>query len=306
MTLGIAAGLALLVYLFASVSLTADRMVPFRSIGFVLGTGAVFFFAINGTARQALYLAAAVLGLMVVVYAVDDTGKAAHPIVVPFVALYYLGLVVIPNLVPWICEEDVATLVARNAQMETKLTELTAELQALEREESQERSAQNKKEQVRVASRVANLHTYAREIVQASSPAEVRNLLFHNLTKLMGVEECLALVINREAGEARIDRALHPRYETLEKSRVPLTHPLIASVLETRKPLHPAAGTELSEGVRVAHAFPVCGEGGVLAVFLIGKFKGGDPAPEDLDLLDVLVRIAEGALEQIRIAQATA
>jgi hypothetical protein len=312
LSLGVTLGLTLATYLFSSVAITEDRMIPFRSVGFVLGSGAIFYLAVTYSTKIALYLAAGVLALMGVVqvsYGMPDGMPAAAvavPVEVPLVAVFFVGLAILPNVVPWIYEAQADDLAEKNARLEARAAELRAQLDKVEKEEIKEKSTLDRKEQVKYSSRATALTTFAREILQAGSHREVLNLLFHNVTKMMGVEECLMLVINREAGEAVVSRALHPEHETLENSRVPLANPLIAEVLEGGKPLTSVSPRTLVEGVNAIHVFPITFDGQIVTVFVIGKFKGGEPGGEDYPFIEVLARIAEGALEQLRIAMSTA
>src|SRR5258708_5803007 len=67
-TVTVAVVLTLVTYLFAQIELTKDRMEPFKSIGFVLGSGAVFYFAVTFGTRQALYLASGMVTLTSIVW----------------------------------------------------------------------------------------------------------------------------------------------------------------------------------------------------------------------------------------------
>ncbi|MBI4863247.1 MAG: GAF domain-containing protein [Candidatus Riflebacteria bacterium] len=176
----------------------------------------------------------------------------------------------------------------------------------VEQQEIVERSNLDKKDQIKLSSRITFLHTFARELLQASSNRELMNLLFHNLTRLLGVEECLLLVMTSDTGEAVVARALHANYEKLENSRVALDNPLLAKIIETKQPVGSVPPATLVPGVVSRYAFPLIQDDQVVAIFNLGMLKGGDLLPDDQELVQVLAGMTSGAMEQLRISMMTA
>jgi len=238
LTAASAVGLTLLAYLFSAITLTRDRMFPFHSVSFTLATGTIFFIAMTRGVKHGLYLASGMLTLIGLMWTLYTPMSLTMMLVQwPLIGLFFFGLCVLPNVLPWMYEHDIVKLSARNAELEPKLVELRERAAKLEKQETVERAAVDRKEQVRISSRIAFLNAFAREVLQASSNRELLNLLFHNIMKQLQPEECLLLVLNEESREAIVTRAQHPDHEKLENSRIPLDNPLVAKVVQTREPI---------------------------------------------------------------------
>lgn len=311
---GVALGLTAVTYLFASIELTEDRMVPFHSTGFVLGAGAVFYIAFMRGTRQALYLAAGLLTLIMMVW-VERRSDPHDPmylsplsiaIQLPLVGIFLVGLTVLPNVLPWQYESETDQLAAKNRELDKNLNRLREQFHRIQQQEIIERTAQAKQEQVKLGSRTAFLNSFARELLQASSNRELLNLLFHNMTRLLQLEECVMVVIAEDAKEASVVRALHPKHEQLENTRLPLDNALVAKTIETKKAVSFQPPQPLNELVLTRLMLPVVSGDVVVAMFSLGTPKGGDLAADDEEFVSVLAAMLAGAMEQLRISSATA
>ena len=306
-TIGVAVALTLLTYLFAHIELTKDKMVPFSSTGFVLGSGAIFYMAFAYGTRQALYLSAGVLMLVLMVWLdVGEMGSTAIAVQLPLVGAFFVGLSILPNALPTQYEEDIENLAAKNRELEKVLVRLREQYHRIQQKDVIEKQADNKKEQVKIGSRTAFLNAFARELLQASSNRELLNLLFHNATRLLALEECLMLIVGVDAPEAVVARALHAKHEQLENSRVPLDNVLLAQVMATKKPVSVPAGQQLVPDVAPRFLLPIVSDSNVIAIFGIGQPKGAELLAEDEDFLGVLAAMMAGAMEQLRISSGTA
>jgi len=305
-TLAVAVGLSCLTYFFAAVSLTKDGMVPFRSVSFGLGTGAIFFVSVMSSARQGLYLSVSMLILIGMVWGLfPDNNKMTFiqmAVELPLIGLFFAGLSLLPNLLPWILERETSQLAAQNKLIEGKLTDLRKRSETIQQKEVIDRSAKDRKEQVRLSSRIAFLNAFAREILQSTSAREALNVMFHNLTKLLGIDECLLLVIHTESQEAAIVRALHPNYETLENTRVPADNPVISQILSTGRSVDSPTPATFLPGVISRYIFPILSEGEVVAICNLGVPKGNDLLPEDRELVDIMALIVSGVTDQLKTA----
>lgn len=305
-TLGVALTLTALTYLFSAIELTKDEMIPFRSTGFVLGTGGVFYMAFQYSTRQALYLAAGVLTLTLLVWL--DVGKmsvVAIAVQLPLVGLFLIGLCVLPNVLPWQYEAEIEQLAAKNREIDKTLTRLREQYNRIQQQEIIEKTAMAKQEQIKVSSRSAFLNSFARELLQASSQREILNLLFHNMTRLMQLEECLIILVGEDAKEATVVRALHPKHDQIENSRLPLDNPMIAAVLAEKKPLSSQPPAPLTDLVKSRLLMPIVAGDTVIAIFSLGTPKNSDLLPEDEEFVSVLAAMLSGAMEQLRISSAT-
>lgn len=306
-TFGVALALTCLTYLFATIDLTKDEMVPFRSTGFVLGAGGVFYMAFAHGTKQGLYLAAGVSTLILMVWI--DVGKMsalAIALQLPLVTLFLVGLCVLPNVLPWLYEQDIALMAAKNRDLEKTLTRLREQFNRIQQEEFIEKTALARQEQVRVSSRSAFLNSFARELLQASSNRELLNLLFHNMTRLLVLEECLMLLVGDDAKEVVIVRALHPKHDELENQRLPLDNPVIAPVLASKKPASHPKGAQMTDLVKTRFLIPVVSGETIVAVYSLGNPKGAELLPDDEEFVVVLVTMLAGAMEQLRISSAAA
>lgn len=308
-TLLVAVALTGLTYLFATIELTKDKMVPFRSTGFVLGAGGVFYIAFAHGTRQGLYLAAGVTTLILLVW-LDLDGQDRMSLVsiavqLPLVALFLVGLCVLPNVLPWQYELDIAALAAKNRELDKTLTRLREQFHKIQQQEIIEKSALAKQEQIRVSSRSAFLNSFARELLQASSNRELLNLLFHNMTRLMQLEECVMLLVGDDAKEAVIVRALHPKSQDIENQRLPVDHAILAPVITSKKPASHTPPAPLMDGVVTRYLVPVVSGEAVIALFSLGNPKGAELLPDDEEFVVVLVTMLSGAMEQLRISSAT-
>lgn len=315
-TLGTALGLTALTYLFSSISLTTDKMEPFHSTGFVLSVGAVFYMAFAHGTRQALYLAAGVLTLILMVWLerrndpndMSYLSPLAIAVQVPLVTLFLVALTVLPNVLPWQYESEAEELAAKNRELDKTLQRLREQFQRIQQQEIIERTAQAKQEQIKVGSRIAFLNSFARELLQASSNRELLNLLFHNMTRLLQLEECLLLLPNEDGKEVSIVRALHPQHDQLENTRMPTETELIAQVLSTKKPVSCLPPQRLNEHALSRLLLPVISHENdqVVAIYSLGTPKGGDLGADDEEFVAVLTAMLAGAMEQLRISSATA
>lgn len=308
-TLIVAVALTGLTYLFATIELTKDKMVPFRSTGFVLGAGGVFYIAFAHGTRQGLYLAAGVSTLILLVWldldGQDRMSMVSIAVQLPLVALFLVGLCVLPNVLPWQYEQDIATLAAKNRELDKTLTRLREQFHKIQQQEIIEKSALAKQEQIRVSSRSAFLNSFARELLQASSNRELLNLLFHNMTRLMQLEECVMLLVGDDAKEAVIVRALHPKSQDIENQRLPVDHAILAPVITSKKPAAHTPPAPLMDGVVTRYLVPVIAGDAVIALFSLGSPKGAELLPDDEEFVVVLVTMLSGAMEQLRISSAT-
>lgn len=306
-TVGVACALTALTYLFAHIELTNDRMVPFKSTGFVLGSGAIFYMAFAYGTRQALYLSVGVLMLVLMVWLdVGDMSSTSIAVQLPLIGAFFLGLSVLPNALPTQYEEDIENLAAKNRELEKVLVRLREQYHRIQEKDIIEKQADNKKEQVKIGSRTAFLNAFARELLQASSNRELLNLLFHNATRLLALEECVMMIVAADTPEAVIARALHAKHEQLENSRVPLDNALLAQVVQTKQPLSLNPPAQLVPDVTPRFLLPIVSDGAVIAVYAMGQPKGAEMGPDDEEFLAVLAVMLAGAMEQLRISSSTA
>ena len=304
-TWGVAIALTCLTYLFATIALTEDKMIPFKSTGFVLGAGGVFYMAFAHGTRQGLYLAAGVSTLILMVWI--DVGNSALYIAVqlPMVMLFLVGLCVLPNVLPWQYEQETEQLAAKNRELEKTLNRLREQFQRIQQQEIIEKTALAKQEQIRVSSRSAFLNSFARELLQASSNRELLNLLFHNMTRLLQLEECLMLLVGEDAKEAVIVRALHAKSQDLENMRIAVDNPVIAPVIAGKKPISHQPPVQLTELATSRYLIPVVAADAVIAIYSLGCPKNADLMPDDEEFVVVLVTMLAGAMEQLRLSSAT-
>lgn len=302
-TVGVALALTALTYLFSAIELTKDEMVPFRSTGFVLGAGGVFYMAFAHGTRQALYLASGVLTLILMVWM--DVGKMtpfAMALQLPLVGMFLVGLCVLPNILPWQYEEEIEQLAGKNRELDKTLTRLREQYNRIQQQEIIEKTALAKQEQIRVSSRSAFLNSFARELLQASSNRELLNLLFHNMTRLLQLEECVMFLVGEDATEAMAVRALHPKHDQIENTRVALEQPLIAQVLATKKSVSSVPPAPLTDVVQSRLLMPIVSADSVIALFSLGAPKNADLMPDDAEFVAVLAAMLSGAMEQLRIS----
>jgi hypothetical protein len=309
-TLAVAIALTLLTYLFVSIELTRDQMVPFRSTGFVLGAGAIFYTAFAYGTRQALYLSAGVSMLVLMVWLDVGSLKPAEMTTTaiairwPLVTLFFIGLSVLPNALPAQYEEDIESLAEKNKELDKQLVRLRDQFHRIQQKDVIEKQGQDKKDQVRLSSRTAFLNSFARELLQASSNREVLNLLFHNVTRLLQLDECLMLIVSGDSPEAVVARALHPKHEQLENARVPFDNAVLARAINEKKPISFAPPQAMLPEVNTRFLLPIVSDGNVVAAFSLGAPKGGDILHDDEEFLTVLAAMLAGAMEQLRISAA--
>src|SRR4051794_14348837 len=147
-TLAAAVILTGVTYLFAQIPLTRDRMVPFQSVGFVLGSGAVFYFAVTFSIRQALYLAVGDLTLMAIVWIkLSNMTPVQIAVCLFLVTIYYLGLILLPNLIPWASEMEATELLQKNRELEIRLSKLHDQINSRQQKDVVGRVATDRKEQ---------------------------------------------------------------------------------------------------------------------------------------------------------------
>ncbi len=294
-------------YLFAQIPLTRDRMVPFRSVGFVLGSGAVFYFAVTISIRQALYLAASNLTLIALVWIrLSDMSALQICVCLTLVTIYYLGLIFLPNLIPFACENEAAELVQKNKQMQERLSKLHDEVNRRQQQDVVQRAATDRKEQVRLSSRSTLLNSFARDLLQAGSSGEILKVTFNNVMKILACEECVMALITPGAKEATLNRVAHPNAKSLEQTKIPVTGQIIAQVLRTKAPVSSKPPATFVQGVTSRYAFPIVLDGQVIAVFNLGVPKSGDLSDDDPEIISVVNTMVAGSIEQLRIASGSA
>ena len=189
-----------------------DHLTPFYSFVFVFGTAAAFFFAVTFGTVCGLQQAAALLALMFWVNLVRDDGLTVFVFQAPFLALFFLFLTTLPNLRPTV-------LTAEVKELERKVEELNAVMKKEHKEQVAEKSSQSRQQAARYSSRNTLLISFARGLLQAGTVREILNLLFYNLSKSFGAQQCGLFIRSGDSEELIVSRIIHPEHQRLENSR---------------------------------------------------------------------------------------
>ncbi|MBI4867669.1 MAG: GAF domain-containing protein [Candidatus Wallbacteria bacterium] len=282
-----------------------DPLTPFYSFCFVFGIAAVFFFAISFSSLLGLVLAAGLLALMLCVsWAAGPAPLTIFLFESPFLALFMVGLAILPNLRPWMLEVE-----ARNAEelartMEAKVQDLERQLASQQKEARVDHHDKHKKEVIKFSSRTAVLHSFTRELLQSSSQREVLNVLFYNFTRVFGVQECLLFVRNPGAQELLLTRVVHAAQAELENKRLDINLPLFRLVFDAKREIYFDRPEVLDTDIAVSLLVPILVDAEIYAVFAIGKTKTGDLQREEADFVLSMTGMATGAIEQLKMVLA--
>ncbi|MBI4871889.1 MAG: GAF domain-containing protein [Candidatus Riflebacteria bacterium] len=301
--------LAAMLVLMAMTVLTVvfgDPLTPFYSFNFIFGIAAVFFFGITFSPGLGLTVAAGLLTMMGCnAWAAGPAALTIFAVECPFLALFFAGLAVLPGLMPVILEAELSAVEAQNRSTEGKLAELEAQLTAFQKEVRVDRMDRHKKETVKYTSRTTVLNGFVRELLQSSSQREILNVLFHNITRVFGVQECVMLVHNKMSQELLVTRIAHPNHTDFDNKKMDPNHPMFRMVFDRKEPILFDAPSQIEEKLVVSLLFPVLVDGEVYAVFGVGKTKNGDLEKEESDFVLSMAAMASGAIEQLKSILAT-
>lgn len=290
-------------YLFGDIELTKDRMVPFKSPTFALGAGLVFYWALIHSLRQAMVLTTGMLLIMAMVRIQfeEPLNEVRLAVELPLVGLFLAGLALVPNVIPWMLDEERQALKTENDRIDTKLEPLRRELKKVHESQYKERAQQLRQEAAGLSSRMTSLNTYAREIQQAGSNREIVNLLFLHATKIFGFDEAVMVLIPSDT-EVVVSRAIHPESERLENTRYGLTDETILEMMETRKAVRFDPPQRVLGEMFAIYSFPLVVDERVYAIGFVSRIRGGELNPKDGRFIEGMVNMAEGAIAQLAIA----
>ncbi len=299
------AALAVLVAMTVLTVAFNDPLTPFYSFNFVFGIAAIFFFSITFSMALGLTVAAGLLTLMFCV--AFSAGPAALNIFLfesPFLLLFFVGLVVLPGLMPAILEHELTAVETQNKVTEAKVAELEAQLGALQKKVKVDKVDRHKQETVKYTSRTAVLNAFIRELLQSSSQREILNVLFHNTTRVFGVQECVMLMPARGSQELLVTRIAHPQQAEFENRKLDQNLPLFRMAFDRQAPIVLDSMETIEGPLAVSLLFPVIIDGEIYALFGCGKTKNGPLEKDEADFILDLATMATSAIDQLKMVLA--
>jgi hypothetical protein len=209
--------------LVAGCALGNDSVLPFYSVTFGLGAAIAYFLAVNGGPVGALMVSSSVL-LAMVLQAISRGGAVLDETLyqIPALLIFFVSFSVLPMLLPWILMEEEKLIQEESLLLEKKLIEFDTTIQEERKDKIEDKGSQEREALVKITSRTTQLSGFLRDILQASSPKEISQLLFTNVTKAFGGKEVALLTILDSGDEVLITKAAHPEYGTLEGKRISL------------------------------------------------------------------------------------
>ncbi len=282
-----------------------DPMTPFHSFSFVFGVAAVFFFSVTFSTFPGLVMAAGVMALMLCTTWSAGTARLNIFLVEsPFLALFFIGVAVLPNLMPVLLEQEAVEVEAERQAMEEKAAGLDAQLVSLQREAKSDQMDVHKKDNVKRSTRTTVLHAFSRELLQSSSQREMLNVLFHTLTRTFGVLECAMFIPTGGNDELTIARIIHPDQSALENTKLDSQLPLLQRVISRKIPAQFDVPTAIDDNLETSLLIPILVDGEVYAIFSVGKFKTGPLQAEEAEFILELSTMTNSAIEQLKMVLA--
>jgi len=291
-------------HLFSEIELTRDGFVPFRSGMFVICSCAVFYWGITYSVQEAVQMSFGVCVIMTLVRSSGAHANSSHLLVeLPLVGLFLIGLAIIPNLVPWMIEEDIFRLGRENAALDNEIEILREKLGTFQKEEMQDKRSMERRDLASLTSKVILLNGFARELQQAGSMREIINLLFHNLMKSFQIEEAALFVVADEGTALVINKVVHKQSEELENVRILISQDeTLAKVMVSNSFIYDPRGFELVGKLKLHFLIPLVDDDQICAVYGVGLTRNGIPTRDDVVIIEGMTKMAEGAMEQLRIA----
>lgn len=285
--------------------LLRDPLLPFYSFTFVIGTAAVFFFAVTFGSILGLQQAASLMAIMFWANLLQSgDALALFMAEAPFLALFLVSLALVPNLRPHVLLEELRSYKGQIRRLDQKVAELQAVLRQEQKQNVEEKSIQARQLAAKISSRNTVLVAYARGVLQASSTREILNLLFYNLTKVFAAQQTAMLVVARDTGDLVISRIVHPDHARLENSRVAADLPFLNQVLTKKAPLASPAATPVTPDIEAEYLVPVVSGGEVTTIFTIAGAKDGPLTDEDRVFITTLASLTGAAVDQLTLATA--
>lgn len=293
--------------LVGGAALANDPVLPFYSVTFSVGTAVTYYLAISAGPLAAGLMGASVLTAQAL-HAITVGGEAMDVATwqVPTMGLFYLGLSVLPGLLPAILEREEVAIQRDLKVHEEKLEELMNLIGAERKGRVDDRTDEDRLAMVRITSRMTQLTAFLREVLQAASTKEILQLFFTNVTKAFGAKEVALLTILPEDGVAVINKAAHPEYGRLEGKRIDLSSPaaeLLARAAEKGVPLllpervvyfEPDLGARLILPIRVGETCE--------ALVTVGVTRQEEElSAEDATFLGGLAELAGYGVEQLQV-----
>lgn len=293
--------------LVAGAALANDPVLPFYSVTFSLGTITAFYLAISSGPLASGMMGAAVLTSQAL-HAVTVGGAAMDVAAwqVPTMGLFYLGLAVLPGLLPAMLEREELLIQRELSEHEKKLGELHALIEAERKERVDDRTDEDRQAMVRITSRLTQLTAFLREVLQAASTKEILQLFFTNVTKAFGAKEVALLTMMADEPVAVISKAAHPEYGRLEGKRIDLGSPtaqILARAAEKGVPmLLPERLVFFEPDLGACLILPIQVQGRCEALVTLGVTRQGEPlSTEDATFLGALAELAGYGVEQLQV-----
>lgn len=293
------------ILLVLGASLFNDPVVPFYSVTFGAGMCAAYFAGVNGGPVSALMISSSVLVAMVLQGA-SQGGEAFDKILLqlPALVIFFLSFSVIPTLLPWILLDEETVIAEETSMLESKIAEFDAAIQGERKEKVEDRGADEREALVKITSRTTQLSGFLRDVLQASSPKEISQLLFTNVTKSFGANEVALLTVVDGSDELVVTKAAHPDYGALEGKRVSLQEQdFLRSALEKTAPmLLPDRMVYLEPDLGARLLIPLRVEGRCEALVTLGRTRQDrELEVEDAHFLGSLAELAGFAIEQLKV-----
>lgn len=293
--------------LVAGAALANDPVLPFYSVTFSLGTVTAFYLAISSGPLASALMGASVLTAQAL-YAVTAGGDAMNVAAwqVPAMSLFFLGLAILPGLLPAMLEREEVLIQRDLAVHEKKLEELMELIGAERKEHFDDRSDEDRLSMVKITSRMTQLTAFLREVLQAASTKEILQLFFTNVTKAFGAKEVALLTLIEDDNVVVINKAAHPDYGRLEGKRIDLTTPatqLLARAAEKGVPmLLPERVVYFEPDLGARLILPINVSGQCHALVTLGVTRQEDElSAEDATFLGGLAELAGYGVEQLQV-----